>query len=269
MSEQKFNKSKNSDDDDNNGGSNDDEEDGADGAADQAFRVKFSIRERAIRDNPDESKAALSRVTTMLRAAPSVQRRNRRDVRTMYVPSALPVTEESFVQSKRAADDDDDDQPLTPLPQRLGTLSSPSSRIGDAVSEAFGGPATPLTPVPQRAESAPAAVNDPSLQNESTPPAIVPTTVGEPLESPSDDAKHAETECPSRPTDLDSMGAESSIGHTPVVAATIADAATAAVVSAQTDTSHVDGLTAESASDAKSLPKSEGSVRRRAPPPPP
>ncbi|KAJ2334340.1 Suppressor of Profilin deletion, partial [Coemansia sp. RSA 2681] len=269
MSEQKLSKSKNSDDDDNNGGASDDEEDGADGAADQAFRVKFSIRERAIRDNPDESKAALSRVTTMLRAAPSVQRRNRRDVRTMYVPSALPVTEESFVQSKRAADDDGDDQPLTPLPQRLGTLSSPSSRIGDTVSEAFGGPATPLTPVPQRAESAPAAVNDPGLQNESTPPAIVPTTVGEPLESPSDDAKHAETECPSRPTDLDSMGAESSIDHTPVVAATIADAATAAVVSAQTDTSHVDGLTAESASDAKSLPKSEGSVRRRAPPPPP
>ncbi|KAJ2716072.1 hypothetical protein H4R19_000852 [Coemansia spiralis] len=53
----------------------------------QAFRVNFSIRERAIQDNPDETKAALSRVATMLRAAPATKRRNRREVRTMYVTS--------------------------------------------------------------------------------------------------------------------------------------------------------------------------------------
>ncbi|KAJ2783059.1 hypothetical protein GGI15_002713 [Coemansia interrupta] len=62
-------------------------------AADQSFRVKFSIRDRAIEDNPDESKAALSRVTTLLRAAPASRGGNRRrDVRTMYVPSSLPIT---------------------------------------------------------------------------------------------------------------------------------------------------------------------------------
>ncbi|KAJ1731103.1 hypothetical protein LPJ61_002696 [Coemansia biformis] len=56
----------------------------------QTFRVNFSIRERAIQDNPDETKAALTRVTTMLRAAPSSGRRNRREVRTMYVSSDAP-----------------------------------------------------------------------------------------------------------------------------------------------------------------------------------
>ncbi|KAJ2800508.1 hypothetical protein H4R21_003147, partial [Coemansia helicoidea] len=52
-----------------------------------SFRVNFSIRERAIQDNPDETRAALSRVATMLRAAPSARRRNRREVRTVYVDS--------------------------------------------------------------------------------------------------------------------------------------------------------------------------------------
>ncbi|KAJ2765737.1 hypothetical protein GGI18_006155, partial [Coemansia linderi] len=117
-------------------------------AADQAFKVKFSIRDRAIRDNPDESKAALSRVTTMLRAAPTAQRRNRRDVRTMYVPSALPVTEESFGQSGAAAVDDDD-QPLTPLPQRVGAPSG-TTQAGSLVNDAFGGPVLSQTPLPQR-----------------------------------------------------------------------------------------------------------------------
>ncbi|KAJ1740872.1 hypothetical protein LPJ79_003907 [Coemansia sp. RSA 1821] len=58
----------------------------------QTFRVNFSIRDRAIQDNPDETKAALTRVTTMLRSAPSSRRRNRREVRTMYVAAgdALP-----------------------------------------------------------------------------------------------------------------------------------------------------------------------------------
>ncbi|KAJ2663876.1 Suppressor of Profilin deletion [Coemansia sp. RSA 1200] len=61
--------------------------------ADNMFRVKFSIRENAIKDNPDESKAALSRVATLLRSVPPARRgRNRRDVRTMYVPSSLLVT---------------------------------------------------------------------------------------------------------------------------------------------------------------------------------
>ncbi|ORX70912.1 hypothetical protein DL89DRAFT_257085 [Linderina pennispora] len=59
----------------------------------QAFRVKFSIRSDTIKDNPDESKAALNRVATMLRGAPTIRRRGRRDVRTMYV---APTEEQSM-----------------------------------------------------------------------------------------------------------------------------------------------------------------------------
>ncbi|KAJ2745143.1 hypothetical protein GGI20_002405 [Coemansia sp. BCRC 34301] len=265
MSEQKIEESKDSNDE------GDAEDDGS--VADQAFRVKFSIRERAIRDNPDESKAALSRVTTMLRAAPSVQRRNRRDVRTMYVPSALPVTEESFVKSKETVVVvDDDDKPLTPLPQRQGTLPGPSTAIGDMVSEAFGGPATPLTPIPQRTKPVIAAVSDSSAQKESTAPATA--TASETLQSASGDVKQEEPEHPSQLAGLDDVGAESNVGHTPATSATVADAAALTEVLAQPAASHIDGLTAEPtnevpAGDAKLPPKSEGSVRRRAPPPPP
>ncbi|KAJ1921600.1 hypothetical protein GGI09_003895 [Coemansia sp. S100] len=252
-------------------GSDDDEdsddEDGDNGAGDQAFKVKFSIRERAIRDNPDESKAALSRVTTMLRAAPSVLRRNRRDVRTMYVPSALPVTKESFVLNEA---DDDDDKPLTPLPQRVGVLSG-ASHVGNIVSEAFGGPVTPLTPVPQRndadsiADPAITAAEGSSLRNEQPPPQTA-TAVDEQVrheeavQEPVDQIEHVES--------------ESASGEVKA-AATMSDPAPAAEVLAQSTTSaHADSLAAEPGheaptSDAKALAKSEGSVRRRAPPPPP
>ncbi|KAJ1898836.1 hypothetical protein LPJ66_002499 [Kickxella alabastrina] len=82
---------------------NKDNEDDND-SIDQSFRVKFSIRERAICDNPDESKAALSRVTTLLRAAPSTSRGNRRrDVRTIYVPSSLPTTRAAVESEESAA----------------------------------------------------------------------------------------------------------------------------------------------------------------------
>ncbi|KAJ2060361.1 hypothetical protein GGI17_003810 [Coemansia sp. S146] len=262
-----------------------DDDDGDNGAADQAFKVKFSIRERAIRDNPDESKAALSRVTTMLRAAPSVLRRNRRDVRTMYVPSALPVTKESFVLSEAAADDDDD-KPLTPLPQRLGVLSG-SSHVGNMVSEAFGGPVAPLTPVPQRndadsiAKLALTAAEGSSLQNEQPPQTM--TSVDEPVdqiahaesESASGDVKAVDTNVSHQSAELNSLETEGNSRQAPVVAATISDAAPTIEVLAQSMAGvHIDSPAAEpvfeaSVSDAKALAKSEGSVRRRAPPPPP
>ncbi|KAJ2877859.1 hypothetical protein H4R27_006048 [Coemansia aciculifera] len=260
-----------------------DDDGGDNGAADQAFKVKFSIRERAIRDNPDESKAALSRVTTMLRAAPSVLRRNRRDVRTMYVPSALPVTKESFVLSEA---DDDDDKPLTPLPQRLGVLSG-SSHVGNMVSEAFGGPVTPLTPVPQHndadsiADPALTAAEGSSLQSEQPPQTM--TSVDESVdqiahaepESASGDVKAVDTNDSHQSAELHSVETEGSSRQAPVVAATTADAAPAIEMLAQSMAgAHIDSPTAEpvleaSVSDTKALVKSEGSVRRRAPPPPP
>ncbi|KAJ2601671.1 hypothetical protein EV177_006947 [Coemansia sp. RSA 1804] len=81
-------KSEAKDNDSSSSGNNSD----GDEDADNLFRVKFSIRENAIKDNPDESKAALSRVATLLRSVPPARRgRNRRDIRTMYVPSSLPV----------------------------------------------------------------------------------------------------------------------------------------------------------------------------------
>ncbi|KAI7827270.1 hypothetical protein BX661DRAFT_25192 [Kickxella alabastrina] len=90
-SEEPASKASDSEDNEDNEDNKDNEDDN--NSIDQSFRVKFSIRERAICDNPDESKAALSRVTTLLRAAPSTSRGNRRrDVRTMYVPSSLPTT---------------------------------------------------------------------------------------------------------------------------------------------------------------------------------
>ncbi|KAJ2724069.1 hypothetical protein GGI07_002190 [Coemansia sp. Benny D115] len=124
--------------------SGDDDDD--DELNDQSFRVKFSIRERAIKDNPDESKAALSRVTTLLRAAPSVSRGRRRDVRTMYVPNSLPISSastEAAGSSGTAAD------PLwtprTPLTPRSSAIASA------AFDDAFNRPRTPLTPMPQGA----------------------------------------------------------------------------------------------------------------------
>ncbi|KAJ2238452.1 hypothetical protein H4R99_000046 [Coemansia sp. RSA 1722] len=124
--------------------SDDDDDDGAE----QSFRVKFSIRDQAIKDNPDESKAALSRVTTLLRAAPSSSRGRRRDVRTMYVPSSLPITSALGVGS--------DIRPGTPLspqtPMPAGSQSSQrmlSSSEGSLLDEAFSTPKSPLTPMPQ------------------------------------------------------------------------------------------------------------------------
>ncbi|KAJ1897232.1 hypothetical protein LPJ66_003498 [Kickxella alabastrina] len=97
-SEEPANKASDNEDSEDNEDNEDDNN-----SIDQSFRVKFSIRERAICDNPDESKAALSRVTTLLRAAPSTSRGNRRrDVRTMYVPSSLPTTR-AAVESKESA----------------------------------------------------------------------------------------------------------------------------------------------------------------------
>ncbi|KAJ2815370.1 hypothetical protein FBU31_006951, partial [Coemansia sp. 'formosensis'] len=241
------------------------------------------------------SKAALSRVTTMLRAAPTAQRRNRRDVRTMYVPSALPVTEASFGPSEDGAAADDDDQPLTPLPRRSGALSN-NNHIGNMVSEAFGGPVAPITPVPQRNDTdtitdpALTTAEDSSLRNE--PSAQTTTTdeqvhhddvVPEPAnqfahaepESTTGGAKVADTNESNQSAELSRVETESSTCQAPMAAALVADESPATEAPAQsTSNPHVDGVAAEPVheapvGDAKSLTKSEGSVRRRAPPPPP
>ncbi|KAJ2489297.1 hypothetical protein IWW37_004084 [Coemansia sp. RSA 2050] len=245
-----------------------DDDDNDNVAADQAFKVKFSIRDRAIRDNPDESKAALSRVTTMLRAAPTAQRRNRRDVRTMYVPSTLPMTEESFVRSGGATADDDD-QPLTPLPQRP-SASSGTMNANSLVNEAFGGSVSPQTPLPQRNEAEnitdpalTAAERDSSGLSERSPQMTTANgqvhsdgTAREPTE------QIAHTKFESTSGDIKTVGA-------------IANALPATKVPTQpTESSQTDGTVAGPVhevilSDAKVLIKSEGSVRRRAPPPPP
>ncbi|KAJ1992902.1 hypothetical protein GGI26_002943 [Coemansia sp. RSA 1358] len=96
-------------------------------STEQSFRVKFSIRDRAIKDNPDDSKAALSRVTTLLRSAPSARRgRNRRDIRTMYVPSSHPIPNAISPQDSTFVDQEQQQQlgfnkvspPETPMPVR-------------------------------------------------------------------------------------------------------------------------------------------------------
>ncbi|KAJ2851667.1 hypothetical protein GGI22_005247, partial [Coemansia erecta] len=126
--------------------------------AETSFRVKFSIRESAIKDNPDESKAALSRVTTLLRSAPSVRRgRNRRDVRTMYVPSSVPIASaiemhgpQDASSSKDGADtlaQIQDPQSDDAAVQMREHASEPGVQDADV-------PITPTTPMPLRPDAA-------------------------------------------------------------------------------------------------------------------
>ncbi|KAJ2374405.1 hypothetical protein GGI05_007297, partial [Coemansia sp. RSA 2603] len=148
-------------------------------AMEQSFRVKFSIRDRAIEDNPDESKAALSRVTTLLRAAPASARSSRRrDVRTMYVPSGLPITgglelgTGGGVESPVAVatpgtpmprrvenahggddDDDDDDVVLAKVASPLGSARG-SGPLRDGASAGDASEAGGLTRQPDEAEPA-------------------------------------------------------------------------------------------------------------------
>ncbi|KAJ2001898.1 hypothetical protein GGI04_003562 [Coemansia thaxteri] len=262
----------NDDDDRDDDNAEDDGDDGS--AAEQSFRVKFSIREQAIRDNPDASKAALSRVTTLLRAAPSVRRRNRRDVRTMYVPSSLPVTEESLDPSEEAGDEQ---PPRTPMPLQADAASN-SSRVEALVSEAFGGPATPLTPMPQRTD---AKANTERTDSKCAPE---PTSLDE---SGNADGMYTEAEDPlGKIVDHDAIEPKCSDSKTPVATATVTDTAAIVDTPALPISPHVDSLTVEPVSDAKTesasvasigtdslgaspLSKNESSVRRRAPPPPP
>ncbi|KAJ1824677.1 hypothetical protein LPJ56_002805, partial [Coemansia sp. RSA 2599] len=134
-------KASDEDDDEDNGGEED--------AGEQSFRVKFSIRDKAIKDNPDESRAALSRVTTLLRAAPSTSRGRRRDVRTMYVPSSLPITSALGVGS-----DIRPPGPLTPqTPMPAGSVPEKlalSNGEGSLLDEAF---ATPTSPMSQQSHA--------------------------------------------------------------------------------------------------------------------
>ncbi|KAJ1965859.1 hypothetical protein GGI12_000488 [Dipsacomyces acuminosporus] len=120
-----------SNDSDSEGKDADDTDDDAD-AIDQAFRVKFSIREDTIKDNPDESKAALTRVTTLLRGAPTIRRRNRRDVRTMYVASNQEPTVGDIVGS--AFDTQKKENPTAPKVEAHAVSEDTKEESGDAVN---------------------------------------------------------------------------------------------------------------------------------------
>ncbi|KAJ2503136.1 hypothetical protein GGH96_000579 [Coemansia sp. RSA 1972] len=112
----------------------------SDADVEQMFRVNFSIRERAIEDNPDETRAALSRVTTMLRAAPVSRRRNRREVRTMYVAAnesvgdiaeAQTVKPVEPVQAVEPSGEQEPQTPVTPMPQRQSGFAETELETGE------------------------------------------------------------------------------------------------------------------------------------------
>ncbi|KAJ2450161.1 hypothetical protein EV183_004475 [Coemansia sp. RSA 2336] len=112
----------------------------------QTFRVNFSIRERAIQDNPDESKAALARVATMLRSAPSSRRRNRREVRTMYVAAgdALPgLNDEEPLKPKETAVPDET-EPAKQTKEAIQDIPAEESNDVNATTEPESKPQMPL-----------------------------------------------------------------------------------------------------------------------------
>ncbi|KAJ2312894.1 hypothetical protein IWW54_001818, partial [Coemansia sp. RSA 2705] len=214
----------------------------------QTFRVNFSIRERAIQDNPDESKAALSRVATMLRSAPSSRRRNRREVRTMYISTgeATPSLDAAPTEGS-AGTESVEPEPLTPMPQR------PEAQ---EVTLDMAAPEVAPVPAPE-----PTDAND--EPEESTAEAAIPVATATAL-----DAQAAVVD--------DENGVPTNDGMTVEPVSNKSEPAETASVTATVEPEN--GLDPEPGTAAKttlpeneaeSLPKTEGSVRRRAPPPPP
>ncbi|KAJ1905463.1 Suppressor of Profilin deletion, partial [Coemansia sp. IMI 209127] len=125
--------------------------------AETSFRVNFSIRESAIKDNPDESKAALSRVTTLLRSAPSVRRgRNRRDVRTMYVPSSVPIASAIEMQGPQNAPSSKDGADILAQiqdPQSDDAAVQMKEHASEPGVQDADVPITPITPMPVRPDA--------------------------------------------------------------------------------------------------------------------
>ncbi|PIA14270.1 hypothetical protein COEREDRAFT_10625 [Coemansia reversa NRRL 1564] len=251
-----------------------------------AFRVNFSIRDRAIRDNPDESKAALSRVATMLRAAPSNRRRGRREVRTVYVPpdAQLPPIDIESKDTKAAKlAFSDSNSALQPEPA-LGAVK-------DSALDKHEQQSPPLTPMPQRPDTS--ALEAETRQAE-----------GPQLQSENIEALGAAEQTPetAQGTTADSIAADGANEEElerkiPVATGTVSDLKinTAPIVSVAHEargvtlesfgnSSETNTLGAEWSEAADSTPgraktepvpqqqqqqKGETLVRRRAPPPPP
>ncbi|KAJ1720899.1 hypothetical protein LPJ53_004522 [Coemansia erecta] len=249
-------------------------------AIDQSFRVKFSIRDRAIEDNPDESKAALSRVTTLLRAAPSSARAGRRrDVRTMYVPSSLPITKgfELDTEAPVAVR-----TPVTPMPQR----------VEDADDDVVLAKVAAVSALPSSGESVKNIGEEVGLTTQPDDKAVPAAVAGEVKEAEGSAVAAEQGETPvmqaevksDKPeTEDDKVEAEAEAAN-PEEAAVEAEteevrleeeAATAEAAKPEEETAKPEAETAKleaepaGGSTAPALHKTDSSVRRRARPPPP
>ncbi|KAJ2082873.1 hypothetical protein H4R24_001265 [Coemansia sp. RSA 988] len=255
----------------------------------EAFRVNFSIRERAIRDNPDESKAAISRVATMLRAAPSSRRRGRREVRTLYAAPDTPLPQhDDDSKGIEAVKSDIPDQKLAPIP------AAGLDFVGDNTSEKEKQQSPPLTPMPQRPDASTLEKETRQAEKQQLQSEISESLAAA-AEQTSETAQNTTTSSIAVSA-TDRSVEEAPEREIPVATLTVSDAkvTTTAIIpmayeargittepfGSSSGTSEVGperSETAELASErAKSEPlsqsqhqKSEGSVRRRAPPPPP
>ncbi|KAJ2796622.1 hypothetical protein H4R20_005470, partial [Coemansia guatemalensis] len=254
----------------------------------ETFRVNFSIRERAIRDNPDESKAALSRVATMLRTAPPSRRRGRREVRTIYgAPDAsLPPVdaEPKSIETAKLVLPDSGPAPVPATVQHSVDNNAPDKQEQQS---------PPLTPMPQRPDTS--ALEEEHSQTEKQLPQ------SENLETPKAAEQTPETTLDNTTDSIAAAATDRTTEEAPereipvgTVTASDAKVTTAAIIPVAYEAR---GITTEpfgnspgtselgtegsepadlTAGRAKTEPppqlqqqKSEGSVRRRAPPPPP
>ncbi|KAJ2852372.1 hypothetical protein IWW36_000259 [Coemansia brasiliensis] len=227
----------------------------------QTFRVNFSIRDRAIQDNPDETKAALTRVTTMLRSAPSSRRRNRREVRTMYVAAGdtLSGITDAATHDESKPDGLNQEEPLKAVKAAMTNGTEPTKQTNeesvqnasaaksndvDVMTEPASDPQVSIVATNANNETQPAKqpVEESNMQDE---PAVEPNatnvvaeSIGDKLESATDNAKDVP----------ESMGDAKSTSKPEI---------------------DVPPQNPDNDRSAQQLSKPEGLARRRAPPPPP
>ncbi|KAI8322089.1 hypothetical protein GQ54DRAFT_163444 [Martensiomyces pterosporus] len=272
---------------DENKGDSEDED-----AADQTFRVKFSIRDNAIKDNPDESKAALTRVTTLLRGAPTVRRRNRRDVRTMYVPSTNEPAVDDIVNAafgtqaaEESAERKADSLGAVGTAEEESPSVVKSETVGEAaVAEAFGLVSAPADGLDKNAaaETGSGSSKDGEIKGGDDDDVPLARTAL----SASQERIHPPTDAASQPQR--SLEGAEQVSSTPVVAtagvvaAAVAATATATATMATSNGSKPDaaaegesatdvapGATVSRSESLASQPAPGATSRRRAPPPPP
>ncbi|KAJ2551220.1 hypothetical protein EV175_003774 [Coemansia sp. RSA 1933] len=235
----------------------------ADEDADTSFRVNFSIREKAIKDNPDESKAALSRVTTLLRSAPSTRRgRNRRDVRTMYVPSSAPITNAIETQGSQDAiggkdgsgsTAQDSGTPITPMPVRPETTTEAEADTKQSEAQDADAQLEKARDIPVATETLPdtAAVAEADIAAVSTAETITSAPLAEESPSPVDISEEPKSDDILPPSTAPAAGPE------------------AAEINETADALPSSNEIPPSSQPPTQTQKGEGSGRRRAPPPPP